>query len=172
MIVLETPRIVLRRFELDDLEPLAALYRDPVVRRFFPDGILTREQTAEEIAWFRDGDPEDPRLGLWAAIERESGALLGRCGLLRWSIEGRDEIELAYLIDRARWGEGLATEAALGIVRHAAERLRLSRLIALIVPGNEGSIRVAEKVGMAFERRYAHSSGQCLLYAMRLPPRD
>lgn len=168
MIVLRTPRIVLRRLREEDLELLAALYADAEMRRFFPEGTLSREDTAEEIAWFRDGHPDDARLGLWAAIAREDGAFLGRCGLLPWCIDGRDEVELAYLIDRRRWGEGLATEAAHCIVQHAAECLRLPRLIALILPGNQASIRVAEKVGMRFEAEFAHGSSTCLRYAMRL----
>jgi ribosomal-protein-alanine N-acetyltransferase len=168
VIVLRTPRIELRRLREEDLEPLAALYADADVRRYFPEGTLGRADTAEEIAWFRDGHPDDARLGLWAAIAREDGAFLGRCGLLPWRIDGRDEVELAYLIDRRRWGEGLATEAAHGIVQHAAECLRLPRLIALILPGNRASIRVAEKVGMHFEAEFAHAAGTCLRYAMRL----
>ena len=84
-------------------------------------------------------------------------------------------MELAYLIDKARWGEGLATEASLGIVEHAREKLGLGRLICLIMPGNERSAAVARRVGMCFESEHVDEYGSCHLYAMSLAagnPRD
>ena len=169
MIVLETPRLLLRRLETGDLEPLFALYRDPEIRRWFPDGTRTLEQTRDELEWFIEGHPRHPELGLWATIEKRSGAFLGRCGLLPWTIAGKLEVELAYLIDKARWGEGLATEASLGIVAHAREKLGLGRLICLVMPGNERSVAVARKVGMRFEGEHVDEYGSCHLHAMALP---
>lgn len=170
MVVLQTPRLILRRFEAGDLEPLFALYRDPQVRRFFPDGTRTLAETREEMEWFQDGHPENPGLGLWATLERGTGAFLGRCGLLPWTIDGRPEVELAFLIDKARWGEGLATEAALGIVGYAERELRLNRLVSLIMHGNAASARVAEKAGMAYERDCTGEFGPCLIYSRSLMP--
>lgn len=164
-VVLETERLVLRRLQPDDLAALYALYRDPVVRRFFPDGTRTLEQTREELEWFRGGHPRHPELGLWATVERTGGAFLGRCGLLPWTIAGRPEVELAYLIDPARWGEGFATEAAHAIVRHAHAVLGIERLICLIDRENVASVRVAEKVGMRFERDHVDEHGPCAIYA-------
>lgn len=168
MIILTTNRLVLRHLELDDLEPLYALYRDPEMRRYFPDGTRTLEETKEELEWHQHGHPRHPELGLWATVERETGKFLGRCGLLPWTIDGAQEVELAYLIAKERWGQGYATEAAHGIVRYARAELGLTRLICLITHGNVASIRVAEKVGMTFERKYADEFGPCLIYSMAL----
>jgi RimJ/RimL family protein N-acetyltransferase len=165
MIVLQTPRLTLRRLLPGDLDALAALYADEETRRHLPDGPLTRAQTQEELEWHQHGHPDDPRLGLWATVERSSGAFLGRCGLLPWTLDGVDEIEVAYLIDRSRWGQGLATEAARGIVDHAHHTLGIDRLIALIKHGNTASARVAEKIGMHHERDYRHAAGPCWIYA-------
>jgi RimJ/RimL family protein N-acetyltransferase len=74
-------------------------------------------------------------------------------------------VELAFLIDRTRWGEGLATEASLGIIRYAHESLTLDRLICLITPGNERSAAVARKVGMRFETEHTDEHGLCHIYA-------
>ena len=172
MVVLETPRLVLRRIEPDDLDALCALYRDPEVRRYIPEGVLGREETREEMAWHLHGHRDDPDLGLWATIERASGAFLGRCWLLPWDVEGRREVELAYLIDRARWGEGFATEAARGIVEHATRVLRLPRLVAFVMPGNVASERVAMNAGLAFEREAEVEGDRALVYARRLSPPD
>jgi ribosomal-protein-alanine N-acetyltransferase len=169
MIILNTQRLWLRHLEPDDLEPLYALYRDPEIRKFYPDGTRTREETKAELEWFLHGHPRHPQLGLWATVERTTGEFLGRCGLLPWRIQGRDEVELAFMIKKERWREGLASEAALGIIRHAQDVLDLRRLVCLVTPGNTASVGVAQKVGLSFEREFTDEWGPCHLYAMSLP---
>lgn len=168
MIILSTERLLLRHFEPEDVESLYALYRDPEVRRYFPDGTRTLEETKEELEWFVRGHPDHPELGLWATVDRHTGEFLGRCGLLPWQIKGTDEVELAFMIKKERWRRGLATEAALGIIQHANEVLHLRRLICLVMPGNEASSGVAKKVGMEFERELTEEFGPCHLYALAL----
>ena len=166
MQILETSRLTLRHLECDDLDNLYALYSDPEIRRYFPEGTLTREETLEEIEWFVHGHPEHPQLGLWATIHRPSGRFIGRCGLLPWTIEGRFEVEVAYLLARPFWGQGLATEAASAIVQYAFDRLGYSRLVCLIDPANAPSIRVAERIGMRLEREMEDDGGPFLLYSL------
>lgn len=165
MLVLESARLTLRHFEPGDLEPLSALYADPDTRRFFPDGVRTLEETRDELEWFRNGHPDDSRLGLWATIHKPTGRFIGRCGLLPWSIDGVDEVEVAYLIDKRLWGRGLATEAAGAVARYAHVRLKLPRLIGLILPGNVASRRVAEKIGMRCEHELGAEHHHALLYS-------
>jgi ribosomal-protein-alanine N-acetyltransferase len=169
MVVLNTKRLRLRHLAPDDLSPLYALYRDAEMRKYYPDGIRTLEETKEELDWFAQGDPRHPGLGLWATIERSSGEFLGRCGLLPWHIEGKDEVELAFMIKKERWREGLATEASHGIIKYAHQVLRLRRLICLVMPGNAASAGVAEKAGMSFEREFTDEHGPSQLYALALP---
>jgi ribosomal-protein-alanine N-acetyltransferase len=168
VIVLQTERLTLRRFVPGDLPALSALYADPEMRRYFPDGTLSADETLRELEWFQHGHPEHPQLGLWATIERSTGLFMGRCGLLPWTIDSQREVELAFLIDKRRWGEGFATEAAAGIVRYARDRLDLNRLICLIMPGNAASVRVAQKAGLRFERDYADELGACEIWSRRL----
>jgi RimJ/RimL family protein N-acetyltransferase len=169
MIILETERLTLRRLLPGDLERLFALYSDPEIRRYFPEGTLTHEETREELEWFLDGHPRRPELGLWATIHRPTGDFIGRCGLLPWTIDGRDEVEVAYLLDRAYWGQGLASEAGRAIVRYGFERLGLSRLICMIDPENQASINVARSIGMRFEREATDEKGPFLIYAQERP---
>jgi len=168
MVILETARLTIRHLELQDLSALFALYRDPEIRQYFPDGVLTLEETKQEIERFLSGHPEFPQLGLWATVERSSGAFLGRCGLLPWEIEGKSEVELAYLIDKMRWGEGFATEAAQAIMGYACNVLNRKRLISLILPSNLASARVAVKAGMSFERELYIEGGLCHVYSCSL----
>lgn len=151
--ILETNRLLLRHLVMDDLNNLFALYSDPEIRKYFPDGVLNLADTKDELEWFLNGHPEHPELGLWATIHKETGKFIGRCGLLPWTIDERLEIEIAYLINKAYWGQGLATEAARGIMQYAFERLKVSRLICLMEPENFASQRVAEKIGMTLERQ-------------------
>jgi RimJ/RimL family protein N-acetyltransferase len=165
-IILETPRLSLRHLVMDDLDALFALYNDEAIRRYFPEGRLSYEETREELEWFLNGHPSHPELGLWATIYRETGEFIGRCGLLPWTIDGRHEVEVAYLLDKKFWGRGLATEAAQALVQYGFERLQLSRLVCLIDRANEASIRVATKIGMSFEKEGKDEKGPFLLYTM------
>jgi ribosomal-protein-alanine N-acetyltransferase len=152
-IILETPRLILRHQVLLDLDDLWALYCDPEITKFIPDAPRTREEAREELEWHMNGHLRNPDLGLWATIHKQSGKLIGRCGLLPWPIEDQQEVEVAYTIAREFWGNGLATEAAHAILQYGFEKLGLARLVSLIEPGNIASQRAAEKIGMTFEKR-------------------
>ena len=151
--ILQTKRLILRHLTLEDLDELFALYQDPEIRRYFPEGVLNYKDTKEELEWHMNGHPRHPELGLWATIHKETGQFIGRCGLLPWEIDGKLEIEIAYLLDKHFWHQGLATEAAKGIMEYGFQELHLSRLICLIDPENIPSQRVAERIGMTLERK-------------------
>lgn len=171
MKILETDRLILRRLLPDDLDDLFTLYRDPQIRQYFPEGTLTYEETREELEWFLNGHPEHPELGLWATIHKPTQRFIGRCGLLPWTIDGRAEVEVAYLLDRAYWGQGLATEAAQALVHYGFTNLSLSRLICLIKPQNQASINVARRIGMTLEQeREDEEIGRYLLYSCAKSP--
>ena len=166
MQILETDRLILRHLVPEDLDQLFALYSDQETRRYFPEGTLTYEETKEELEWFLNGHPEHPELGLWATIQKETNQFIGRCGLLPWTIDGRTEVEVAYLLDKAYWRQGLGTEAAQAIARYGFEQLHLPRLICLIDRQNQASIKVAQRIGMTFEKEGVDEVGPFLLYAM------
>ncbi len=172
MNILETERLLLRRMIPEDLDALYALYRDPEMRQYFPpegvspDRTLTYEETKEELEWFLSGHPRRPELGLWATIHKETGEFIGRCGLLPWTIDGQDEVEIAYMIAKKYWHQGLGTEAARGIRDYAFERLGLTRLICLIDSANTGSIKVATGVGMTFEKESVDETGPFWVFSM------
>lgn len=163
--ILETERLLLRRLIPTDLDALFALYRDPEIRRYFPEGVLTYAETKEELEWFLQGHPAYPQLGLWATIYKANNQLIGRCGLLPWVIDGHNEVEIAYLLDKAYWRQGLGREVAQAILHYGFEHLHYSRLICLIKPTNTASIKVALKIGMTFEKEGENESGSYWLYA-------
>ncbi len=145
---------------------MSALYVDQDTRRYFPDGVLSREQTKEELDWFLRDAPGKDVLGLRAIIHRTSGGFIGRGGLLSWTIDGREEIETAYLIAKPFWRQGLGSEFLAALVQHAFAELSIARLIALIDPRNIASIRTAEKIGYRFERMVEIDGTPAQLYAL------
>lgn len=111
-IILETKRLLLRRFVINDLDGLFEFYSDPEVVKYIPDAPRNYEETKEELGWFMNGHPRFPELGLWATLYKETGNFIGRCGLLPWTIDRRNEVEVAFAFSKEYWGQGLATEVA------------------------------------------------------------
>jgi RimJ/RimL family protein N-acetyltransferase len=158
--VIETPRLILRELTLADLDALAVLYADPDIRRYFPEGTLTREETKEEIEWIIDVYYGQYGYGLWATIYKETGAFIGRCGLIPWKHDEGLEVEVAYLLDKPYWGRGLASEAALAIRDYGFEQLGLPRLICMMYPDNVASVNIAKKMGMTLDREEHEPDGR------------
>ncbi len=165
MIAPETDRLLFRPLDRDDLDALAAIEADPEVMRYFPSGPRTRAETARDLDRCIALQAAHG-FSLWATIDRATGLLIGRCGLLPQSLGGRNEVEVAYMIARHRWGLGLATEAARALRDHAFGPLGLDRLVSIIHRDNLGSRRVAEKAGLKPERMIQFMSHRCWLYAI------
>ena len=149
--MLETPRLILRPFTIEDLDRLAELMANKEFMRFSL-GPLTRQQTQERfldkvIGWDRDRLPSQ-----FAMIIRSSRALVGYCGFFHHEVDGKMEIEIGYRLHSNFWNRGLTTEAARAVRDHGFRDLKLDYVISLIHPENLPSRRVAEKNGMTLER--------------------
>ena len=164
-IILETRRLILRRQVIEDLDTLWELYCDPEITKHIPDAPKTFEEARQELEWHMNGHPRNPELGLWATIHKETGRFIGRCGLLPWTVDGQEEVEVAYTIVRDFWGQGLGTEAGQAIVLYAFEKLKLSRLVCMIEPENQASVKVARNIGMTFEKAMEDDLGPYHLYS-------
>lgn len=144
----ETSRLRLRMFEPSDLDALCGMTRDPEVMRYIGYGhTLLREETRANLtniisAFRRRG------FGRWALVLKETGALVGYCGLS----SGNEEVgvELAYMLKRDVWGRGLALEAGRACLRYGFERLGLQSVAGLTRRDNHRSRRVLERLGMSF----------------------
>lgn len=165
MTIIETERMLLRFVEPSDLDALAAIYSDPEVGRFI-GGPADRNETWDRIQRMRRFYRER-RCGPYVALLKSTGEMIGRCGFLFWTVEGRDEVEIAYSLARRFWGQGLATEAVRSIARYGFDRMHFARMISLIHPDNKASIRVAEKAGMKLEKEVTiPNHGQRLMFAV------
>jgi len=160
-----TPRLLLRPMTDDDLEDLAALLGDPVVMAHYPRP-RTRAEAQAWIDWTR-ACYHQHGFGLWVLVERSTGEFIGDCGLTVQRLDGGDELEVGYHIRADRQGEGFATEAVCAVRDFAREVLHASRVVAIISPGNQASRRVAEKMGLSFEKAtvYGSDGQEVVVYA-------
>jgi RimJ/RimL family protein N-acetyltransferase len=131
-----------------DFDAYAEMCADPEVMRYIGDG----QPLARPLAWrnlaMMVGHWSLRGYGLWAAEERSSGVLVGRIGF--WNPEGWPGFELGWMLRKAFWGRGYATEGARAALRHGFAGLGEAQVISLIHPDNATSIRVAQRLG---ERR-------------------
>jgi RimJ/RimL family protein N-acetyltransferase len=164
---LRTPRLLLARIGEDDLADLCRLYADPRVMATL-GGLRGEAETAQQIRdfgahWDRHG------FGPWTLREPETRRFLGRGGLLRTRIGGRDEVELFYALEFDAWGRGLATELARESVRVAFEALALPELVCFTLRTNARSLGVMRRVGFCCEREVVHAGMPHLLHRLRAP---
>jgi ribosomal-protein-alanine N-acetyltransferase len=153
---------------VEDAGDLFRIYSDPVTMKFMGSGPASVEEMGRNIQKHIEIYYDKYGFGLWATILKENGGLIGRCGLLYQEIDGAKDLELAYLLDSNYWGTGLATEAARSIIKIGFDKYKFDRIIAVIVPENTGSVRVAEKVGMTYQKEIASYKdfGRVSLYAL------
>lgn len=150
MTLIQTPRLLLRELTDADHEALYEMYRDPRMNRYLGGPPPPRD---EYWAGVRETWPAyyaRHGFGLWAAVRREDGRLMGRCGLLSQKVDDERHVEVAYALAPEFWGRGYATEAARASRDHAFRTLDAPHVISLILPDNTPSIRVAERNGMRF----------------------
>ena len=127
------------------------IFCDPAVMRF-SYGIKTREGVQ---AWLRQclERYQNWGFGPYAVVEQSSHNVIGYYGLCFFpNLDGQAEVEIGYRLRRSAWCKGYATEAATAVRDYAFAVLGMKRLIALIDPSNIASIRVAEKIGMRYEK--------------------
>lgn len=148
-IITQTERLIIREFQVSDIEALAQILAKPEVMQFSPSGILSYKQTAVKVQSFLDSYQKQG-YGKWAVIYRESGRLIGYCGIAVEEIEGKLENELGYRIDSEFWGQGLATEAAKACLKYGFDKLKLGYVLGVVEQENQTSIKVLEKIGMEF----------------------
>ena len=128
------------------------IFGDAEVMRF-GDGIQTKEWVRDWIRTCLEHYYQTWGFGPYAVVEQSSRNVIGYCGLFYFpDINGQPEIEIGYRLARSVWGQDYATEAARSVRDFAFTTLGIKRLIAMIDPANIPSIRVAEKIGMQYEK--------------------
>ncbi len=146
MTELRTPRLLLRHWRDEDLEPFAALNGDPEVMRWFPSTMS--RAASDALAMGQRALLEERGWGLWA-IEAPEG-FVGFVGLNepRFEAHFTPAAEVGWRLARSAWGKGYATEAARAALAFGFDELRLDEVVSFTTVGNERSRRVMERLGM------------------------
>ena len=145
---IRTPRVLLRGWRSEDLDPFAEMSADPEVMRHFP-ATLTRAECAAMID--RIGRHFAERgFGLWAAELPGVAPFIGFVGLAvpRFEAPFTPCVEIAWRLGRAHWGHGYVTEAGRALLRHGFTALGLDQIYSFTVPANLRSRAVMERLGL------------------------
>jgi len=166
--MLETERLILRKFNIADLEAFASLMADPEVMRFSLNGPLKDREQAREYLQKRILDHYvQYGYGLFAAVHKKDNCLIGFVGLISQVIDGEHKTELAYRLHPRYWGQGLATEAAFAICHYAFDDLGIDELISIIDPQNKRSIEMARRVGMHHWKNTTYNGFSVGIYLLK-----
>jgi RimJ/RimL family protein N-acetyltransferase len=152
-VFLETPRLVLRRFTLGDVDNLVSLNADSDVMRFISGGIpLGRVEIEDELLPAFLGYYERfDGYGFWAAMEKLTGEFLGCFYLTPQEGGAPGEAELGFRLRKSAWGKGYATEGARALIRRGFTEFGVQRVVDTVA-GNIASRRVLEKAGLRLVR--------------------
>lgn len=151
MIVLETERLFLRRFSIEDAQFILTLLNEPSFLRYIGDKRVRSIEDAQQyilngpIASYKQND-----FGLYLVELKESRKPIGMCGLLKREELPDVDIGFAFLPDY--WNRGFASEAAAAVMNYGHQTLKLKRIVAITNPDNDASIKLLQRMGFTFER--------------------
>lgn len=151
MNILETERLILRQLTDDDAGFMFELLNDPsFIRNIGDRHIRTLDDACSYIVNGPVKSYEKNGFGLHLMMLKETGEPIGICGLIRR--ENLEDVDIGYALLPRFWSKGYAVEAAQATKTYAKEVIGLRRLVAIVDPANEGSIRVLEKIGLRYEK--------------------
>jgi len=147
--ILETQRLILREFTPDDREDIHVYASNPLVVQYTIWGPNTKEDTQDYLNRVLEMQNQDPRQEYeLAVVMKDTEQLIGGCGIYA---SKPAQGEIGYCFDPAYWGKGFATEAADRLLEFGFRELGLHRIFATCRPGNLGSAKVMQKLGMKYE---------------------
>ena len=165
MILFETPRLVIRQLQPDDVDDMFTLYGDPEVVRWVDDGQpLSRELCAQwiEVSY---NNYRTKGFGASAVIERATGVFIGCCGIVYAPGSSLPEIIYAFL--PTHWGQGFASEVVPAMLYYGFTACHLPTIYATIFPENQASARVLIKAGMSWLRNEIEADGTVIAVYVR-----
>ncbi len=161
-----TNRLIIRELSVDDIPDMYQIFQNAEVKRFIPDIDEYLENEIEKHKAYVKNVYNFYGYGLWGVFSKETGELIGRCGIQNTVINGRDEVELGYVLDVNHWGYGYALECTKAILFYVFHELHMERIAAQIHHLNIRSIKVAERIGMRKEQTFIRDGNEYYLYVI------
>jgi RimJ/RimL family protein N-acetyltransferase len=148
--VLETERLSLRQLTNDDSLFILELLNEPsFIQNIGDRNVRTIEDARAYILNGPVTSYEKNGFGLYLVVLKETNDSIGMCGLIKR--DGLEDVDIGYALLPKFWSKGYAVEAARAVKEYAKDVIGLKRLVAIVDPANEGSIRVLEKIGLRYE---------------------
>lgn len=164
----ETERLLIRPLTEEDAIQWLPFMTSKKALEFFPV-FATGNPIKNAHAWLERQLKRyrENRFGLEALIDKQTGSFLGQCGLLEQELDGAVELEIGYSLLPAHWGKGYATESALFFRDWAFEQGLRPSIISVIDRNNTASQKVAERVGMVWEKEVSWNKMDVFVYRIR-----
>ena len=150
--ILETERLILREMTQEDYPALAQILQDREAM-FAYEHAFSDEETQAWLNRMLERYRTDG-YGLWAVVRKETGEMIGQCGLTRQRVEEREVLEIGYLFQRKHWKQGYAIEAARACKAYAFETLNADEVFSIVRDNNIASMNVAIRNGMTIRCRF------------------
>jgi RimJ/RimL family protein N-acetyltransferase len=147
--IIETDRLILREFQLEDAQNFFELNNDKLVMKYTGDKPFNSVNESRQLIENYDAYPQTG-MGRWTVVEKSSGLILGWCGLKKHA-DGM--IDLGYRFHQKYWNQGFATEASAACLEYGHHQLGIKRIIGRTAQENKASIRVLEKIGMVYWKK-------------------
>ena len=164
-ILIETDRLLIRPFNLDDILPAYEMNLDPAVSKFTGDGgIVSLKETERRIVEDVMGDYQKHGFGRFAVELKGEKGFIGFTGLK--FLDDFNEVDIGFRFMKKYWGNGIATESAKACLKYGFETLKMEKIIGLVLPGNIASIRVLEKLNFKFEKEIIEDSLSVRYYSL------
>ncbi|MCR8642396.1 GNAT family N-acetyltransferase [Paenibacillus sp. N1-5-1-14] len=156
--VIETERLILRSYTTQDAEMAYTFLSDPITMSFWSNP-LNREQA---LNWVNRSMEQEREYGYgrWLVLLKETGTVIGDCGLLRSEINGQLENDLGYILHHSYWKQGYAVEAAQACLNYGLSPLKLDSICTNMPFDHTASRRVSEKIGMEFELAFINKKNR------------
>ena len=164
--IIETERLQLRRLSVDDAEFILRLLNEPsFIQNIGDRGVRTLDDAREYILKGPVASYEKFGFGLWMVETRPRATPIGICGLLKREV--LEDVDIGYALLPEFWSQGYALESASAVMSYAREKLRATRVLAVVNADNQSSIRLLEKLGFQFERivRLSENAPEIKLFA-------
>lgn len=166
---LRTPRLIGIPAGPGDFADIRRLHSDPrVMATLSADGATFSEDQTRSFLQRAADHWNSHSFGLWILHSQSDSDFVGYGGIKHATVEGRDEIELAYAITSDHWRKGFATEISRASLKHAFDTMHLERIVAFTLPHNKASRGVMEHCGFTYNRDIVHAGLPHVLYILEV----
>ncbi len=162
--MLETERLLIRRFTLDDLPRLIEMRSEAEVNKYLGGTTLQNPEAITKRMQVYIDCYEKFGFGVCAMIWTETGEMIGWGGLM--PLDDTTEIEVGYGLVKEFWGKSIGYECAKAWLDFGFNEKKLARIVAVASPENTGSWRIMEKCGMKYEKTETYYGMECVFYAI------